>query len=139
MWFNSHFPNGIALSLHINLGRTDIFTMLSFPIYDHGESESEGHSVVSDSLRPMDYTVHGIFQARILGPFPSPRDLPNPGIEPSRQILYQLSHKGSPRIMRWVAYSFSSRSSQLWNRTRVSCIAGDFFFFFNQLSYGGSP
>ena len=30
------------------------------------ESESESHSVVSDSLRPMDYTVHGILQARIL-------------------------------------------------------------------------
>ena len=33
--------------------------------------------------------------------FPSPRDLPNPGIKPKspalRQILYQLSHQGSPR------------------------------------------
>ena len=33
---------------------------------------------------PMDYTVHGILQARILEwvAFPSPGDLPNPGIEP---------------------------------------------------------
>ena len=32
-----------------------------------------------------------------LYPFPSPGDLPNPGIQPyCRQILYQLSHKGSP-------------------------------------------
>ena len=39
---------------------------------------------------------------------------------PSLQaILYQLSHKGSPRILEWVAYPFSSRSSQLKNRTRV--------------------
>jgi len=31
----------------------------------------------------MDYTVHGILQARILErvPFPSPGDLPNPGME----------------------------------------------------------
>ena len=31
----------------------------------------------------MDYTVHGILQARILEwvAFPSPRDLPDPGIE----------------------------------------------------------
>ena len=33
-------------------------------------------------------------------PFPSPRDLPNPGIEPrsllSRQTLYCLSHQGNP-------------------------------------------
>ena len=28
--------------------------------------ESESHSVVSNSLRPMDYRVHGILQARIL-------------------------------------------------------------------------
>src|SRR5574339_100952 len=88
-------------------------------------------------------------------PFPSPEDLPNPGIEPRSptlradslpaepqgkpkntgvdslsflqrifptqglnpglphfgQILYQLSHKGSPRILEWIAYPFSSRSS----------------------------
>ena len=28
-----------------------------------------------------------------------------------RRILYQLSHKGSPRLLEWVAYPFSSRSS----------------------------
>ena len=33
---------------------------------------------------PMDHTVHGIFQARILEwvAVPSPGDLPNPGIKP---------------------------------------------------------
>ena len=35
-------------------------------------SKSEGHSVLCNSLPPMDYTVHGILQARILLPFPSP-------------------------------------------------------------------
>ena len=30
------------------------------------ESEGECRSVMSDSLDPMDYTVHGILQARIL-------------------------------------------------------------------------
>ena len=35
----------------------------------------------------------------------------NPGLPHCRQILYQLSHKGSPRILEWVAYPFSSRSS----------------------------
>ena len=44
-----------------------------------------------------------------------------------RRILYQLSHKGSPRILEWVAYSFSSRSSWPRNRTGVSCIEGEFF------------
>ena len=53
-------------------------------------------------------------------PFPPPGDLPDPEIEPMsllssalaegsnpslphcRQILYQLSHQGSPRILKWV-------------------------------------
>ena len=51
----------------------------------------------------------------------------NPGLPHCRWILYQLSHKGSPRIQKWVAYPFSSRSSQPRNQTRVSCIAGRFF------------
>ena len=54
----------------------------------------------------------------------------SPGLPHCRRILYQLSHKGSPRIPEWVAYTFSSRSSQPGNLTGVSCIAGGFFFFF---------
>ena len=44
-----------------------------------------------------------------------------------RQILYQLSHKGSPRILKWVAYPFSSRFSRPRNQTGVSCVADGFF------------
>ena len=44
---------------------------------------------------------------------------------------------GSPKIREWVAYPFSSGSSQPRNQTGVSCIAGGFFFY--QLSYQGSP
>ena len=44
-----------------------------------------------------------------------------------RQILYQLSHQGSLKILEWVVYPFSSRSSQPRNRTWVSCITGRFF------------
>ena len=38
---------------------------------------------------PMDHTGHGIIQARILewGAFPSPGDLPNPGMEPRSPAL----------------------------------------------------
>ena len=32
----------------------------------HRKSPSEGRSIVSNSLRPMGYAVHGILQARIL-------------------------------------------------------------------------
>ena len=44
----------------------------------------------------------------------------------SLHFTYELSHKGSPRILEWVAYPFSSRSSLPRNRTGVSCIAGRF-------------
>ena len=51
----------------------------------------------------------------------------NSGLSHCRQILYQLNHKGRPRILEWVAYPFSSRSSQPRNQTRVSCISSGFF------------
>ena len=51
----------------------------------------------------------------------------NTGLPHCRQILYQLSHKGKPRILKWVAYPFSSRSFRTRNRTGVSYIAGRFF------------
>ena len=51
----------------------------------------------------------------------------NLGLSHFRQIPYQLSHKGSPRILKWVAYPFSSRSSWPRNQTGVSCTAGEFF------------
>ena len=85
---------------------------------------------------PMDYTVDGILQARILewvaSPFSKgifPTQGLNPGLLHCRQILYQLSYHGSPRILEWVAYPFSSGSSQPRNQTGMSCIVGGFFFF----------
>ena len=95
---------------------------------------SESCSVVSNYLRP-----HGIYS-----PWNSrhqntgvgnlyllqeifPTQGSKPGLLHCRQILYQLSHKRSPRILEWVAYPFYSRSSWPRNQTRVSCIAGGFF------------
>ena len=49
----------------------------------------------------------------------------NPGLMHCGWILYQLSHKRSPRIR--VVFFFSRGSSWPRNRTRVSCIAGRFF------------
>ena len=43
------------------------------------------------------------------------------------RILYQLSHKGSPTILEWVAYPFPSELARPRNRTGVSCIADEFF------------
>ena len=42
-------------------------------------------------------------------------------------ILYQLSHKGSPRILESVACPFSSGSSRPRNQSGVSCVADGFF------------
>ena len=60
---------------------------------------AQSHPTLCD---PMDYTVLGVLQARIL---------------------------------EWVAVPFSRGSSQPRNQTRVSCIAGRFFY---QLSYQGN-
>ena len=57
--------------------------------------------------------------------FPTQRS--NLGLPHCRWILYQLSHKGSPRILGRGAYPFSGGSSWPRNQTGVSCIAGRFF------------
>ena len=82
----------------------------------------------------MDYTIHGILQARKLEwvAFPFSRGIfptqgSNQGHLHCRLILYQLSHKESPRILEWVTYPFTSGSSWPRNWTQVSCIAGRFF------------
>ena len=51
----------------------------------------------------------------------------NSGLPHCRWFLYQLSHKGSPGILEWVAFPFSRGSSQPRNQTGTSCIAGRFF------------
>ena len=64
-------------------------------------------------------------QSLLQGIFPTQGS--NPGLLHCRWILYQLSHKGSPGILEWVAYPFPSGSSWPRNRTGVSWIAGGFF------------
>ena len=94
----------------------------------------ESCSVVSDSLRPRGLYSQwnspgqntGVGSLSLLQRI-FPTQGSNPGLPHCRQILYQLGHKGSPRILEGVAYPFSSRSSWPRNRTRVSCIAGGFF------------
>ena len=96
-------------------------------------SESESGSVMSDSLRPpwlyspwnSPGQNPGVGNLSLLqGIFPIQGS--NPGLWHCRQILYQLSHEGSPRILEWVAYPFSNGSSWPRNPTGVSCIAGGF-------------
>ena len=93
----------------------------SLPHRVKSESESESRSVVSNSLRS-----HGLYSpwnspgqnTRVgslsLLQWIFPTQGSNPGLPHCRRILYQLSHEGSPRILEWVAYPFSSRS--FWPR-----------------------
>ena len=74
-------------------------------------SPGQNPGVVSCSL------LQGIFPTQGL----------NPGLPHCKQILYHLSHKGSPRTLDQVSYPFSRGSSRPRNRTGVSCIAGRFF------------
>ena len=110
-------------SLHLHLSSSNV-----------KESESDSRSVVSNSLWP--HELHspwnspgqntGVDSLFLLqGIFPTQGS--NPGLPHCRVFLYQLSHKGSPRLLEWVAYPFSSGSSWPRNQTRVSCMAGGFF------------
>ena len=110
------------------------FSILKLSIWKWGFRENESCSVLSDSLRS--HGLHspwnspgqntGVGSLSLLqGIFPTQAS--NPGLRHRRQILYQLTHKGSPRILEWVAYPFSSGSSQPSNQTGISCIAGGFF------------
>ena len=95
-------------------------------------SESESRLVVSDSLRPHGHSPWdspgqntGVGSLSLLqGIFPTQGS--NPGVPHCRWILYQLSHKKSPRILEWVGYLFCNGSSWPRNWTGVSCIAGRF-------------
>ena len=80
---------------------------------------------------PMDYTVHGILQARILEwvAFPFSRGFSNPGIEPRSLQADSLpgEPQGKPKNTGVGSLFLLWGSSQPRNRTRVSCIAGRFF------------
>ena len=76
----------------------------------HGDSSGKNTGVGCHAL------LQGIFPTQGL----------NLGLLHCRQILYHLSHQGSPRILEWVAYPFSRESSWPRNWTRVSCIVGGF-------------
>ena len=97
-------------------------------------SESENYLGVSDSLWPHRLyspwnspgQSTGVGSLSLLqGIFPT-QGL-NLGLLHCRWILYQLSYKGSPRILEWLAYPFSRGSSQPRDQTGVSSIAGGFF------------
>ena len=76
----------------------------------HGDSPGKNTGVGCRAL------LQGIFPIQGL----------NPGLPHGRQILYHLSHEGSPSILAWVAYPLSRGSSQPRNWTGVFWITGGF-------------
>ena len=86
------------------------YSLWSHGLYSPWNSPGQNTRVGSLSL------LQGIFPTQGL----------NPGLLHCRQILY-LSHKGSSRILEWVAYPFSRESSWSRNQMGVSCNAGRFF------------
>ena len=82
---------------------------------------------------PMDYTVYGILQARILEwvTFPLSRgsSQPRDGIQVSHIAggFFTSWSQGKPKNTAIGSLSFSSGSFQPKNWTRVSCLAGGFF------------
>ena len=106
------------------------FLCLFFPTTQKNESES--HSVVSYSMQS-----HGLYSpwnspgqntgvgslSLLQGIFSTQGS--NPGLPHCRWILYRLSHKGSPRILEWVAYPFpmtqkNTCKANLWTGSRDS-------------------
>ena len=81
----------------------------------HGASPGKNTGVACHAH--FSYILQGIFPSQGL----------NPGLPHCRQILYHLSYQGSPKILKWIVYSFSRGSVPPRNWTGVSCIAGRFF------------
>ena len=89
-------------------------TVKGFSIVNEAESESEICSVMPDFWRThvlyspwnSPHQNAGVGSLSLLqGIFPT--QWLNPGLLHCKQILYQPNHKGSPRILEWVAFHFS--------------------------------
>ena len=125
-WMHYKSPTQRFMSF-FNYGKFSVFISLNINFLPSFR-ESESRSIVSNSLQ-----AHGLYSpwnspgqntgvgslSLLQGIFPTQGS--NPGLWHCGQILYQLSHKGSPRILVWVAYPFSSGSSQPRNRTGITC------------------
>ena len=138
----------VALQAPLSMGFSRQEYWSGLPCPPPGDLSNPGIKPVSPALQvdslPTDHLGDSLRPHRLYSPWNSPGQntgvgnlsllqgiFPtqgsNLGLPHCRRILYQLSHKGSPRILEWVAYPFSSGSSQPRNRTGVSCIAGRFF------------
>ena len=134
----------VILPTKVHIGKAMVFPVVMYGCENWTIKKAEKwkwSSVVSDYLRPHRLyspwnspgqntgvgslsLLQGLFQTQGL----------NPGLLHCRQILYQLSHQGSPRILEWVAYPFSRRIflTQESNQSLLNCRQ-----ILYQLSYDG--
>ena len=115
--FHFHFILKLILQSAVQCLVTQLCVTLCDPMvcnlpgsWVHGDSPSKNIGVDCHALLQRIFTTQG-----------SKLGLPH-----CRQILYHLSHQGSPRILEWVVYPFSRGSSQSRNRIGISCTAGGF-------------
>ena len=106
-WSGQPFPSPGDLSNPGIEPRSPTLQVDSLPAEPQGKPKNTG--VGSLSL------LQGIF----------PTQGSNPGLPHCRWILYQLSHKGSPRILEWAAFPFSRGSSRPRNLTRSPALQAD--------------
>ena len=129
LWKQTQWVKGMDISFFLCCA---YLTYPSYPtLFDLMDYSPPGSSVHGDS--PGKNTgagchalLHGIVPTQGL----------NPGLPHCRQILYHLSHQGSPRTLEWVAYPSSRGSS--WPRKSyrglLHCRQTPY-----QLRYQGSP
>ena len=84
---------GCPQGWQLGTGKVKVKVTQSCPhgLYSPWNSPGQNTGVGSLSLLQGIFPTHGL----------------NPGLPHCRTILYQMSHKGSPRILEWVAFSFS--------------------------------
>ena len=102
-------PTSFLLLVVVSFGSPVVGSLRPRGLYSPSNSPGQNIGVGSLSL------LQGIF----------PTQGSNPGLLHCRRNLYQLSHKGSPRILERVAYAFFSRSSQPRNPTRSPALQVD--------------
>ena len=111
-----HINGQIKIFLYLGLVKVKSCSVLSNSLWPHG--------LYSPWNFPEQDTGVGCLSL-LQGIFPTQGS--KPGLLHCMQIFHQLSHKGSPRILEWVANPVSSGSSLPRNQTRVSWIAGRWF------------
>ena len=108
-----HFPCSWGFLWEVKVKVAQLCPTLCHPMHSYSPWNSPGQNT-------------GVGRLSLLqGTFPTQES--NPGLLHCMQIPYQLSHRGSPRILEWVAFPFFRGSSWRRNQTGVSCIAGRFF------------